>query len=89
MSNEIRRNDNFLAKARKLSILLISLDVFVIRQHYVRILYISGIIEVSQVSEAKYNSELYKCCHFSHGPFKIVFPVFLLSCLIKTVFYVR
>ena len=41
MSNSVGRNDNFLAKARKLSILLTSLDIFDIRQLYVRILYIS------------------------------------------------
>ena len=37
--NEIGRDDNFLAKTRKLSILPTSLDIFDIRQHYVRILY--------------------------------------------------
>ena len=36
----VERNDNFLAKARKLSILSTSLDIFDIRQHYIRILYI-------------------------------------------------
>ena len=40
MSNSVGRNDNFLAKARKLSILPTSLDIFDIRQHYVRILYL-------------------------------------------------
>ena len=40
-SNSIGRNDNFLAKTRKLSILPTSLDIFDIRQHYIRILYIS------------------------------------------------
>ena len=39
MSNEVGRNDNFLAKVRKLSILPTSSDVFDIRQHDVRILY--------------------------------------------------
>ena len=34
ISNSVGRNDNFLAKARKLSILPTSLDVFDIRQHY-------------------------------------------------------
>ena len=36
----VGRNDNFLAKARKLSILPTSLDIFDIRHHYIRILYI-------------------------------------------------
>ena len=40
MSNSVGRNDNFLAKPRKLSNLPTSLDVFDIRQHYIRILYI-------------------------------------------------
>ena len=40
MSNSVERNDNFLAKARKLSILSTSLDIFDIRKHYIRILYI-------------------------------------------------
>ena len=38
-------NDNFLAKARKLSILSTSLDIFDIRQHYVRILYITRLVQ--------------------------------------------
>ena len=38
----VERNDNFLAKARKLSILSTSLDIFDIRQHYIRILYLSA-----------------------------------------------
>ena len=41
MSNSVGSNDNFLAKARKLSILPTSLDIFDIRQHYMRILNIS------------------------------------------------
>ena len=40
MSNSVGRNDNFFAKARKLSILQTSLDIFDIQQHYVRVLYI-------------------------------------------------
>ena len=40
ISNSVERNDNFLAKARKLSILSTSLDIFDIRQHYICILYI-------------------------------------------------
>ena len=36
ISSSVGRNDNFLAKARKLSILPTSLDIFDIRQHYVR-----------------------------------------------------
>ena len=40
MSNSVGRNDNFLAKAQKLSILPTSSDVFDIRQHYIRILYL-------------------------------------------------
>ena len=40
ISNSVERNDNFLAKARKLSILSTSLDIFDIQQHYIRILYI-------------------------------------------------
>ena len=39
MSNSVGRKDNVLAKARKLLILPTSLDIFEIRQHYVRVLY--------------------------------------------------
>ena len=39
MSKSVR-NDNFLARARKLSILSTSLDIFDIQQYYIRILYI-------------------------------------------------
>ena len=39
MSNSVGINDNFLAKARKLSILPTSLDIFDLRQHYIRILH--------------------------------------------------
>ena len=35
MSNSVGRNDNFLAKARKLSVLPTSLEFFDIRQHCV------------------------------------------------------
>ena len=42
ISNSVGRNDNFLAKARKLSILPTSLDIFDIRQHYIRIPYKFG-----------------------------------------------
>ena len=35
ISNSVGRNDNFLAKARKLSILPTSLYIFDIRQHYI------------------------------------------------------
>ena len=41
ISNSVERKDNFLAKARKLSILPTSLDTFDIRQLYIRILYLS------------------------------------------------
>ena len=41
MSNSVGRNDNFLVKARKLSILPTSLDIFDIPQHYIRILYVA------------------------------------------------
>ena len=47
MSNSVGRNDNFLAKARKLLILPTSLDIFDIRQHYNRILYIHVIFSRS------------------------------------------
>ena len=42
ISNSVGRNNNFLAKARKLSVLPTELDIFHIRQHYVhvRILFI-------------------------------------------------
>ena len=40
ISNSVGRNDNFLAKARKLSILPTSLDIFDIQQHYICIFYI-------------------------------------------------
>ena len=39
ISNSVGRNNNFLAKARKLSILPTSVYIFYARQHYVRILY--------------------------------------------------
>ena len=39
MSNSVGMNDNFFAKARKLSILPTSLDIFDIRQHYIHVLY--------------------------------------------------
>ena len=38
--NEVGRIDNFLALVRKLSFLPTELDIFDIRQHYVRILFI-------------------------------------------------
>ena len=40
ISNEVERTDNFRALARKLSFLSTGLDIFDIRQHYVRILFI-------------------------------------------------
>ena len=40
ISNEFERIDNFRALARKLSFLPTELDIFDIRQHYVRILFI-------------------------------------------------
>ena len=40
ISNEVVRIDNFRALARKLSFLSTELDIFDIRQHYVRILFI-------------------------------------------------
>ena len=40
ISNSVGRHDNFLAKARKLSILPTLSDIFDIRQYYIRILYI-------------------------------------------------
>ena len=39
ISNEIGRIDNFRSLARKLSFLPTELDIFDIRQHYVRILF--------------------------------------------------
>ena len=39
ISNSFGRNDNFLAKTRKLSILQNSLGIFDIRQHFIRIIY--------------------------------------------------
>ena len=44
MSNPVGRKDNFLAKARKLLILPTSLDIFDIRQRYIRILFISEVL---------------------------------------------
>ena len=41
ISNLVGRNDNFIAKAWKSSILPTSLDIFDLQQHYMRILYIS------------------------------------------------
>ena len=46
MSDSVVRNDNFLSKARKLSILPTPLDIFDIRQHYVRILYTYPFVSV-------------------------------------------
>ena len=40
ISNSVGRNDNFRAKARKLSIVPTSLDIFDIPQHYIRIIYV-------------------------------------------------
>ena len=52
MSNSVGRNDNYLAKARKLSILSTSLDVIDFRQHYIRILYFkSGLLETPECSK--------------------------------------
>ena len=45
ISNSFGRNDNFLAMARKLSILSTSLDIFDIRQHYIRILYVHSMFK--------------------------------------------
>ena len=36
-SNEVGRNDNFRALARKLSFLPTKLDIFDVRQHYIRV----------------------------------------------------
>ena len=40
ISDSVGRNDNFLAKARKLSILPTELDISYIWQHYIRIFYV-------------------------------------------------
>ena len=40
ISNSVGRNDNFSAKTRKSSILPTEFDIFDIRQHFIRILYI-------------------------------------------------
>ena len=40
MSNEVERTDNFRALARKLSFLPTELDIFDIRQHFIRIVFI-------------------------------------------------
>ena len=40
ISNKVERIDNFRALARKLSFLSTELDIFDIRRHYVRILFI-------------------------------------------------
>ena len=40
ISNSVGRNDNFRAKARKLSNLPTLLDIYDTRQHYIRILYL-------------------------------------------------
>ena len=40
ISNSVGRNDKFLAKTQKLSVLPTSLDIFDIGQHYIRILYL-------------------------------------------------
>ena len=42
ISNLVGRNDNFLAKAQKLSILPTSLDIFYLQQHYIYLSSISG-----------------------------------------------
>ena len=49
MSNSAGRNDNVFAKAQKLSVLPTSLDIIVIRQHYIRILYFCEYSRVSKV----------------------------------------
>ena len=59
ISNWVGRNDNFLAKGRKLSILPTSLDIFDIWQHYVRIFYLyrSKRVKYSLKSSEPYSSK--------------------------------
>ena len=45
MSNSVGRNDNFRALERKLSFLPTELDIFDIRQNYIRILYMQPVIQ--------------------------------------------
>ena len=52
ISNSVGRNDNFLAKARKLSILQTELDIFDIRKHYVRVLYIHEVQSLHSLPDA-------------------------------------
>ena len=61
MSNSDGRNDDFLAEARKLSILPTSLDIFHIRQHYIRILYIHQCHESSISGRSARKYCLHKC----------------------------
>ena len=55
----VGRNDNFLAKTRKLSIFPTSLDIFDIQQHYIHILYFSVTTSTKQVIR---KSWIHKIC---------------------------
>ena len=61
MSNEVGRIDNFRALARKLSFLPTELDIFDIRQHYVRIIFIFNVRLLSFVisNTDKHNLAVY------------------------------
>ena len=64
ISNSVGRNDNFRAKARKLSILPKSSDNFYIRQHYIRILYLSFKTRVQQYSMLTlYQTKTFRLVH--------------------------
>ena len=69
ISNSVGRNDNFLAKARKLSILPTSLGIFDIRQHFIRNLYIHHNAHVYSVAPCCnmllliYEDTIYKHCY--------------------------
>ena len=68
ISNSIGRNDNFLAKARKLSVLPTSLDIFDIRQHSIRILYISSYLLTMEATTDKIQSSEADSSSRTHVP---------------------
>ena len=67
------RNDNFLAKAQKLSILPTSLDIFDIRQHYVRILYIEWSLHAEKFTDSKEFQSMSACANCAARHCSILF----------------
>ena len=60
ISNSIERNSNVLAKARQLSILPTSLDIFDIRQHFIRILFFFSLLIIVSARVVWEKSQLLK-----------------------------